>query len=95
MHWGNLPINVLAPWARLNNVEFNGAKVAPLPGSKGSGVIATADSSEGDAPLMSIPQELVLSLDNVWIYAKSDRHLLQVLEAVGDYSRVSRPHQSS
>lgn len=91
MHWEVLPIDNLGPWARLNNVEFNGVKVCALPGSKGSGVIATTEKSESDALLMSVPQEVVLSLDNVWIYSKSDRDLLQVLEAVGEYSRVLDP----
>ncbi|KAI4209915.1 MAG: hypothetical protein LQ351_007200 [Letrouitia transgressa] len=29
-------------------------------------------------------------MESVWIYAKADRHLLQVLEATGDYSKTAR-----
>ncbi|KAI4164346.1 MAG: hypothetical protein LQ342_001993 [Letrouitia transgressa] len=39
---------------------------------------------------MEVPQQLVLSMESVWVHAKADRHLLQVLEATGDYSRTAR-----
>lgn len=90
-----LSIEYLAPWAHLNNIELHGVKVSALPEGRGSGVITTAKKSESDALLMTIPRELVLSLENVWVYAKSDKGLLQVLEAVGEYSRVAQPHWSS
>ena len=82
----HLPIDRLAIWSRLNNVDFNGIEALRLNG-KGTGLVATWESDNG-AILMNVPRDLVLSLENVWIYAKSDRHLLQVLEAVGEYSRV-------
>ena len=63
-------------------------KISSLPAGKGSGVVATTDHSSESAILMRIPPELVLSLANVWIYAKSDQHLREVLEATGDYARV-------
>lgn len=83
-----LPIEALSAWAELNNVEFNGVKISSLPADKGSGVVATADHGEESAILMRIPQELVLSLENVWMYAKSNQHLREVLEATGEYARV-------
>ena len=83
-----LPIDHLAVWAQLNGVEYNGVKVSTLPESRGSGLVATRSKSEEDALLLTVPQDLVLSLENVWIYAKSDRHLHQILEAVGEYSKV-------
>ena len=91
MHRETLPVGNLAAWACLNNVELNGVKVSTLPGDRGSAILASAESTQDHALLMRVPQELVLSLENVWIYAKSDRHLLQVLEAVGEYARVSKP----
>ena len=63
-------------------------------GNRGSGLVTTEETL-GESPLlMTIPNELVLSLDNVWIYAKSDKYLRQILEATGDYSRVSDPKAS-
>ena len=88
MHRETLPIEQLAAWTRLNNVEFNGVKIAALQGHKGSGLVTIAENATDNPLLMTVPNELVLSLDNVWIYAKSDKHLRQVLEATGDYSRV-------
>ena len=88
MHRDTLPVGNLATWARLNNVEFTGVEVSSVPDSRGSRVLATTDCLQEDAVLMRIPQELILCLDNVWIYAKSDRHLTRVLEAAGDFTRV-------
>ena len=85
-----LPISAFPAWAKLNNIELNGVVVSTLQGSKGSGVVATQDLSEDNAILMTVPQELLLSIDSVWTIAKSDRHLRAVLEAVGDYARVQQ-----
>lgn len=90
-----LSIDHLAPWARLNNIDLHGVKVSALSKERDSGVITTATKSESDALLMTIPGELVLSLENVWVYAKSDKDLLQVLEAIGEYSRVAQSQWSS
>ena len=89
MHQQTLPIGNLAAWARLNNVRLHGVEVSPLADDRGSGVIATTDLAHGFDPLMTIPQDLILSMENVWVFAKSDRHLSQVLEATGEFSRVS------
>jgi hypothetical protein len=73
---------------------------------KGSGIVVTGKKlildgegtgdAESDAVrqpgvLMSVPPDLVLSLGTVDTYAKSDRWLREVLEAVGDYGRVNFP----
>lgn len=71
----------------MNNVDFNGVEVLSLDDDRGSGIVATWGSGDS-AILVNIPQDLVLSLENTWIYARSDKHLLQVLEAVGEYARV-------
>ena len=84
-----LPIEELSAWMQLNNVKLNGAKLTAIP-ELGSGLVATSELSQRDHILMTVPQDLVLSLGNVWVYAKADHHLLQILEAVGDFSRVYR-----
>ena len=88
MHRETLPIDQLDAWIRLNNVELRGVKIAALHGNRGSGVVATVKRSVDDPLIMRIPFDLVLSFELVWMYAKSDKHLRQVLEATGDYSRV-------
>ena len=84
----SLAIDQLAIWAELNHVDFNGVKACSVANDRGTGLVATWQLQDS-AVLLSVPQDLVLSLENVWTYAKSDQHLLQVLEAVGDYSRVN------
>ena len=83
-----LPIDQLPIWAELNHVDFNGVKACSVAEGKGTGLVATWECQDS-AMLLSVTQDLVLSFETVWIYAKSDQHLLQVLEAVGDYSRVN------
>ena len=83
-----LPIDQLPIWAELNHVDFNGVKTCSVAEGKGTGLVATWECQDSET-LLSVPQDLVLSFQTVWLYAKSDRHLLQVLEAVGDYSRVN------
>lgn len=82
-------IEQLPPWTQLNNVELSGVVIAE--GVHGSGIFATRDFLDEEQILMTIPQQLVLSLENVWVCAKSDRHLLQILEHLGDFSRVRHP----
>ena len=94
MYRETLPVDQLAAWIRLNNVEFKGVKTTTLQGNRGSGLVTTTEISTDNPLLMTVPNELVLSLENVWIYAKSDKHLRQVLEATGDYARVSAPQAS-
>ena len=78
-----------AQWAQLNNVELVGVEISKLPGSKGFGIVAKHDIPDDENPiLMTVPKDLILSLENVWLYAKSDRHLQEVLDAVGGFARV-------
>ena len=70
-------------------MEFNGISVRAIP-SRGTGLAVTASVAE-KAPLMLVPKDLILSMEQVWIHAKADRHLREVLEAMGDYARVKHP----
>lgn len=77
-------------------MTFNGIKCDTISGS-GSGVVATRglkgasdEERSGEAPLMKIPKELVLSLERVKTFALADRGLSEVLEAMGEFGRVSR-----
>ena len=94
MHRETLPVNQLSAWARLNNVSIKGVRTTALQGNRGSGLVATTKRSISDPTIMTVPNDLVLSIENVWLYAKSDKHLRQTLEATGDYSRVPGPEAS-
>lgn len=93
-----LPIKTLPAWQHLNGVVLSGVSFQKLGfdehgADKGSGIVATEpkSSSENDPKpeiLLQIPGDLVLSLETVHNYAKSDRDLRDVLEPMGDFGRV-------
>ncbi|KAJ5793737.1 hypothetical protein N7457_000336 [Penicillium paradoxum] len=95
-----LPIESLPAWQRLNGIAVHGIAVQKVGSDehgadKGCAIIATEakTSSENDAEpkiLLQIPSDLVLSLETVHNYAKSDRYLRDVLEAIGDFGRTAR-----
>lgn len=98
-----LPIETLAAWAKLNDVEFHGIEIKRIQTDdgidKGSAVIATESREPRDTvsspeeveamTLMKIPSDLVLSLERVEAYAKSDRYLREVLNGIGGFGMVS------
>jgi hypothetical protein len=87
--WLKLPISSLQPWAQFNGIIFNGIKCDEISGS-GSGVVADRDLQGGnEGLLMVIPRELILSLEQVKLYALSDKDLNEVLVALGEFARVS------
>ncbi|KAF2181986.1 SET domain-containing protein [Zopfia rhizophila CBS 207.26] len=91
--WLRRPINALPTWAKFNGVTFNGIRVGPMPGleHQGSTVIAKRDLSGGkEDALMVVPKELIVSRQNIELFAKSDQHLREVLDAVGDFGRTTR-----
>ncbi|KAK8248656.1 hypothetical protein IWZ00DRAFT_489650 [Phyllosticta capitalensis] len=96
--WLTLPMKALKPWADLNGVAFNNVSAGPLPGleHRGSAVVAERDlDGDNNEPLMTIPRDLVLSLDGVRLYAKSDKHLRQLLEVLGDFGMSEAVAHSS
>ncbi|EEQ91744.1 SET domain-containing protein [Blastomyces dermatitidis ER-3] len=99
----NPPIDALAAWARLNSVQFHGVEVTQLQTEagvdKGCSVVATAKKSapefDPETPaepeiLMTIPSDLVLSLELVETCAKADRRLKEILDAMGEFARTAR-----
>ncbi|RAK75341.1 SET domain-containing protein [Aspergillus fijiensis CBS 313.89] len=66
--------------------------------NKGTGIIATEDCAGGESALgavdtgvlLKVPPDLILSLETVHGYAKSDGRLRAVLEAVGEFARTPR-----
>lgn len=100
-----LPIEALPAWARLNGITCHGVaferfRSADDGADKGSAVIAKEAKYNGDPAseesrpeiLIRVPPDMVLSLALVDSYAKSDRYLREVLEAVGEYGRVRVSH---
>lgn len=86
----------LFAWGKLNGVEFHNVDVKTDITSndgafKGAGLVGKSDHSaiENGAPLLSVPQDLVLSREQVERYAAIDQHLKLVLDAAGAFGRVS------
>ncbi|KAJ5937766.1 hypothetical protein N7454_004108 [Penicillium verhagenii] len=93
-----LPLDSLLAWLRLNGIATSGVAVQKLDSGesetdKGNAIIATAVNSndtDDEQILLQIPRDLVLSLESVYDYSKSDRDLREVLETVGDFGRTAR-----
>ncbi|KAF2748889.1 SET domain-containing protein [Sporormia fimetaria CBS 119925] len=91
--WLKRPVEELSAWAAFHGVTFNGVKFGPLPGfeERGSAVVATRDlTANREEPLILVPRELILSRQNIEVFAKADKHLREVLDAVGDFGRTTR-----
>lgn len=95
-----LSLETLSAWTKLNDISVHGVafqKIQAEDGTdKGSAIVATQNKSndetqtKGSSPeiLLRIPADMVLSLQLVETHAKADRHLRDVLEAVGEFGRV-------
>lgn len=85
---------LLLPWAKLNDVEFNRVVPGTVSG-KGGALIADEDISSNEIgqqqTLLTVPRDLILSLERVQEHAKVDRDFREVLEALEDFGRVCCP----
>ncbi|KAF2686678.1 SET domain-containing protein [Lentithecium fluviatile CBS 122367] len=90
--WLNEPIEALPTWATFRGVKFDGIKVGPLPGfeHRGSTVIADLELVSSQAPLMTVPKEMILSRENIELFAKSDHHLRELLHSLGTFAYSTR-----
>jgi hypothetical protein len=89
--WLSLPVDTLSVWAAFNSVAFDGVNIGPLPGKedRGSTVIAKRSLRGGhEPPLMTIPRDLILSLERIHAHAKSDSDFRAVLDGLGEFGRV-------
>lgn len=87
MHRQTLDIEAFPAWAGLNHIQYDGVKISELP-RKGYGLTAISERDEDNAIIVTVPKDLILSYENVFIIAKADKHLREVLDAVGGYGRV-------
>lgn len=88
-----LPITALPVWAKFNGIELHRVEIERLTAhgiDKGSAVVARRDitGNGNNEQLMLVPRDMILSMEAVGNYAKSDKHLREVLEAAEDYARV-------
>ena len=89
--WLHIPSGALKWWAESDEVVFD----STAPGfiaDRGGALLATKSVEEHTGPprtLLTVPQDLVLSLDRVYEYAKSDRDLREVLACLQNFGRVN------
>ncbi|KAJ5291244.1 hypothetical protein N7478_000495, partial [Penicillium angulare] len=95
-----LPLDSLPAWLKLNGIVTKDVAVQKVGSDesdidKGNAIVATATRSN-DCPvappqvLLQIPRDLVLSLETVQDYSKSDADLREVLQAAGEFGRTMR-----
>lgn len=96
MKYTSLPIGELQTWAHFNDVVFNNIIVTENITSKdgidkGAGLLAAAGFSDHGASqevLLTVPADLVLSKETVYLCAKADLRLQEILDAVGNFAEV-------
>lgn len=89
--WLQLPSEAVLPWAMLNEVNFR--QVVPGQAVGKGGALLAKHSLPGaskDGELMSVPHDLILSLERVLDHAKADKDFREVLEALGEFGRVGQ-----
>ena len=97
------PLEALPAWAKFNSVAIDGVLFGHMKSEsdgidKGAAVVAAREQSGAGAEkagnvdrenvLIRVPSEVILSLEGVANYMKSDRYLREVLETLGDFGRV-------
>lgn len=92
--WLSLDQSSFEPWASLQNVVLSDVRIEKSPDeqTKGLAVIAQnarAASRDDQKPIIKVPRDLILSQERVHNHAKYDRDFKLVLDAIGDFGRVS------
>ncbi|KAL6235966.1 hypothetical protein BDW75DRAFT_126310 [Aspergillus navahoensis] len=95
-----LSIAALIPFACLYGVDLRGVTFRKLRAEdgtdKGGAIVATESKQLGneelseDDVLLKVPSDMILSLETVQERSKYDRHLHEVLQAVGDFGKTAR-----
>ena len=88
--WLQLPFEAILPWAMMNDVTFN-RSVPGVIEDRGGALLAKENlDAESDSSnlLLTVPSDLILSLERVQEYAKVDRDFREVLESLGEFGTV-------
>lgn len=93
--WLKLPVLSLDSWARLQGIELNGVGFGKIKGAEqqGTAIVAHHELRSTNNPLITVPNQLILSLEHVNKHAKADHHLREVLAAVGEFGKVCWPYK--
>jgi hypothetical protein len=99
MRRGEFPLSALPAWCAFNDVNFFDVKVADIEG-RGYGLVVERDlmndADNVEVPtLLTIPKDLVLSIEAVEEYAKVDKHFHDLHDAAGHQVRRNTTKSSS
>lgn len=89
--WLQLPSEAFLPWATINEINFTRTVPGSIPG-RGGALLASEPlyaASDQSPVLVTVPKDLILSLERVQQHAKVDKDFREVLENLGDFGRVS------
>ena len=94
--WLQLPEDAFVTWAELNNVSFHHAVPGAIAG-RGRALLANAElnkpSEDTDTILLTVPRDMILSLERVQEHVKVDQYFREFLDSLGDFGRVGRLHR--
>ena len=86
--WLQLPSEAILPWALLNDVTFDRTVPGAVVGRGGALLAKENLDSDISNVLLTVPRELILSLERVQEHAKVDRDFRDVLDSLDDFGRV-------
>lgn len=92
MKFDRLALENLPSWSMINGIETSGIRLEPhiiRDGVDCGGGLVSNTATKEDTVLVSVPQDLILNREQVFLQAKTDAHLRQLLETLGDFVEVS------
>jgi len=89
-----LDLKNLVPWTLINTIDLNGVTIEDV-GSAGTGVRLAKANHNAANPVMTIPSDLILSREGVFVQAKSDTQLRDLLLANEAFSQNARGESSA
>ena len=90
--WLRLPQGAFLAWASVNDVSFDCTIPGAIPGRGGALLAKENTNTDNDWSnvLLTVPRDLILSLERVQEHAKVDRDFRKLLESLGDSGKVGR-----
>ena len=92
--WLELPEDAFVTWAKMNDVAFDNTVPGTISG-RGRALLARTELNElsDDAPtvLLTVPKDMILSLERVQEHVKADQYFREFLDSLGDFGRVGWP----
>ena len=93
--WLQLPPEAFLQWATFNDIAFTSV-IPGIVAGKGGALIArdhlthqsNDDNADSQNPLLTVPRDLILSLDRVREHAKVDQDFREVLACLDEFGRV-------